>query len=136
MSNHVKNLHTQPQQTTTPLTLLVGDSHLNSVNRREVEKVIGRGPRLIAPGAIRPREDRAYCSTPEWPGARYPQNSLQQMVPELLGERKYTSMIMMAPTNDLTNLTQVRSKQEQEKLATRVVFLGPHFGNFSEATFF
>ena len=117
MSNHVENIHTKAQQATAPLALLVGDSHLGSVNRREVEKVLGRGPRLIAPGAIRPREDRAYCSTPEWPGARYPQNSLQQMVPELLGERKYTSLIMMAPTNDITNLKQVRSKQEQEKLA-------------------
>ena len=117
MNNHVKNIHMQPQQAVNPLTLLVGDSHLSSVNRREVEKELGRGPRLIAPGAIRPREDRAYCSTPEWPGARYPQNSLQQMVPELLGERNYTSMIMMAPTNDITNLKQVDGKQEQEKMA-------------------
>ena len=79
--------------------------------------VLGRGPRLIAPGAIRPREDRAYCSTPDWPGARYPQNSLQQIVPELLGERKYTNLILIAPTNDISNLKQVKGKQEREKLA-------------------
>ena len=119
MDNHIRNIHTQPQKATTPLTLLVGDSHLNSVNQREVEKVLGRGPRLVTPGASRPREDRAYCSSPGWIGARYPQNSLQQMVPELLGERKYTSLIMLAPTNDITNLKQVQGESEREKLATQ-----------------
>lgn len=81
--------------------------------------MLGRGPRLVTPGASRPREDRAYCSSPEWTGARYPQNSLKQMVPELLGERKYTNLIMLAPTNDITNLKKVQGKSEREKLATQ-----------------
>ena len=117
MENHIRNMHTSPQLAQKSLTLLVGDSHLGSVNLREVGKVLGRGGMLVTPGATRPREDRAYCSTPEWPGARYPNNSLQQMVPELLGERKYSSMIMLAPTNDITNLKEVQSKQERERLA-------------------
>ena len=71
------------------------------------------------PGAARPREDRAYCSTPDWTGARYPENSLQQMVPELLGERSYTNLILLAPTNDISNLQEVGSRQEQERLAVQ-----------------
>ena len=117
MENHIRNIHRSPQLSSKPLTLLVGDSHLGSVNGREVEKVLGRGSMLVTPGASRPREDRAYCSTPEWPGARYPNNSLQQMVPELLGERKYANMIMLAPTNDITNLKEVQGKEERERLA-------------------
>ena len=81
MENHIRNIHISPQLASKPLTLLVGDSHLGSVNQREVAKVLGRGSWLVTPGATRPREDRAYCSTPEWAGARYPNNSLQQMVP-------------------------------------------------------
>ena len=71
------------------------------------------------PGAARPREDRAYCSPPDWTGARYPENSLKQMVPELLGERSYTNLIMLAPTNDISNLQEVESRNEQERLAVQ-----------------
>ena len=119
MENHIRNMHNQSHPSTAvPLTLLVGDSHLSSLNVREVEKGLGRKARLVTPGATRPREDRAYCSTPEWLGARYPQNSLQKMVPELLGERKYTNLILIAPTNDITNLREVQTRQERERLAT------------------
>ena len=117
MSNHIRNMHTGLQPTSTPLTLLVGDSHLNSLNLRQVEEALGQKARLITPGAARPREDRAYCSSPDWPGARYPQNSLQQMVPELLGERKYKNLIMLAPSNDISNLKEYQGKQERERLA-------------------
>ena len=117
MKNHIRNMHVSPQLSSNPLTLLVGDSHLGSVNQREVEKVLGRGCRLVTLGSSRPREDRAYCSTPDWPGARYPMNSLKQMVPELLGERKYANLIMLAPTSDITNLKEIPSKKERERLA-------------------
>ena len=117
MSNHIRNMHTALQPTSTPLTLLVGDSHLNSLNLRQVEEALGQKARLITPGAARPREDRAYCSSPDWPGARYPQNSLQQMVPELLGERRYKNLIILAPSNDISNLKEVQGKQERERLA-------------------
>ena len=119
MENHVRNFHTHPEASSSrvTLTLLVGDSHLSSVCRSEVERGLGRGARLVTPGASRPREDRAYCSTPDWPGAWFKQNSLQQMVPELLGERKYANLIMMAPTNDISNLREVGSRNEREALA-------------------
>ena len=78
----------------------------------------GQGGQAGHPGATRPAEDRAYCSTPEWPEARYLQNSLKQIVPELLGERRYSSLIMMAPSNDISNLREVESRQERERFAT------------------
>ena len=119
MSNHVGNMHSGLKSGSTPLTLLVGDSHMNSLNLRQVEEALGRKARLIAPGSVRPREDRAYCSSPDWPGARFPQNSLQQMVPEQLGEREYTNLILLAPTNDITNLREIVSRKERERLAVQ-----------------
>ena len=119
MGNHIRNIHTWTQQNKAPATLLVGDSHTSSIDLREVEQCLGRRARLFMPGAARPREDRAYCSTPDWTGARYPENSLQQMVPELLGERSYTNLIMLAPTNDISNLRDMGSRQEQERLAVQ-----------------
>ena len=119
MSNHVRNFHMWTQPSKSSSTLLVGDSHISSIDLREVEKCLGRRAQLFMPGATRPREDRAYCSTPDWTGARYPENSLQQMVPELLGERNYTNLIVLAPTNDISNLQDVNSKQEQERLAVQ-----------------
>ena len=90
---------------------------MGSVHRRMVEKGLGQRARLVTPGATRPGEDRAYCSTPDWPGARFKQNSLQQMVPELLGERRYKNMILMAPTNDISNLREIETSEEKERLA-------------------
>ena len=119
MNNHVRNIHMWTRPSKASSSLLVGDSHLSSIDLREVEKCLGRKAMLFMPGAARPREDRAYCSTPDWPGARYPENSLQQMVPELLGERNYTNLILLAPTNDITNLEDIDNKQEQERLAAQ-----------------
>ena len=119
MNTHIRNIHTWTQPNKAPATLLVGDSHTSSIDLREVEQCLGRRARLFMPGAVRPREDRAYCSTPDWTGARYPENSLQQIVPELLGERRYTNLIMLAPTNDISNLRDVGGRQEQERLAAQ-----------------
>ena len=111
-------MHRRPHhETPKTLTLLVGDSHLNSVLRRKLERGLGRGTRLVTPGATRPGEDRSYCSSSDWPGAWFKQNSLVQMVPELLGERRYKNLIMMAPTNDISNLDEISSQTERESLA-------------------
>ena len=119
MNNHVRNIHRWTQPSKSPSTLLVGDSHIGAIDLREVEKCLGRKAKLFMPGATRPREDRAYCSTPDWTGARYPENSMQQIVPELLGERNFTNLILLAPTNDISNLHDVGTKQEQERLAVQ-----------------
>ena len=110
---HLRPYHETPET----LTLLVGDSHLNSVLRRKLERGLGRGARLVTPGATRPGEDRSYCSSSDWPGAWFKQNSLVQMVPELLGERRYKNLIIMAPTNDISNLDEITSQVEREHLA-------------------
>jgi hypothetical protein len=41
------------------------------------------------------------------------------MVPEQLGEREYTNLILLAPTNDITNLREIVSKKERERLAVQ-----------------
>ena len=119
MDNHIKLLHKRPHHKVggVNLTLLVGDSHLGSVLRRKVEKAMGKGARLVTPGATRPGEDRAYCSSSDWPEARFPQNTLVQMVPELLGERRYDNLILMAPTNDISNLKTIKNQEKRENLA-------------------
>ena len=119
MDNHIKLLHLRPHHVDrgVTLTLLVGDSHLGSVRRSKVEKAMGKGARLVTPGATRPGEDRAYCSSSDWPEAKFPQNTLVQMVPELLGERRYENLILMAPTNDISNLKTIKSQEEREHLA-------------------
>ena len=51
MANHIRNIHnTRQLPGSAPLTLLVGDSHLSSLNVRELEKGLGRGARLVTPG--------------------------------------------------------------------------------------
>ena len=35
----------------------------------------------------------------------------------MLGERKYKNLIMLGPTNDISNLKEVQGKQERERLA-------------------
>ena len=35
----------------------------------------------------------------------------------MLGERKYKNLIMIAPTNDISNLREVRDRKERERLA-------------------
>ena len=120
MDNHIKSIHERPHHRSEEVsfTLLVGDSHIGSIRRRKVEKAMGRGARLVTPGATRPGEDRSYCSSADWPEAWYKQNSLVQMVPELLGERRYQNLIMMAPCNDISNLVNIKSQQERENLAS------------------
>ena len=120
MDNHIKSIHERPHHRSEEVsfTLLVGDSHIGSIRRRKVEKAMGRGARLVTPGATRPGEDRSYCSSADWPEAWYKQNSLVQMVPELLGERRYQNLIIMAPCNDISNLVNIKSQQERENLAS------------------
>ena len=40
-------------------------------------------------------------------------------MPEQLGERKYSNLILLAPTNDISNLKEIKSKTERERLAVQ-----------------
>ena len=104
LDDHIAKKHMRPLNGK-KLTLLVGDSHMKTMNPRVIEKVTGG--LLFAPGYHKPREGRAYTSTKNWPGTRYHQNSMIEKIPELLKVREYSNLIMMAPCNDITNLKNI-----------------------------
>ena len=70
-----------------PNWFMIGDSHLNSVKPWMVEKATGG--KLFCPGSIHPKEGRAYCSTRQWPNAKFPHNNHTDMVPKLLSQRPF-----------------------------------------------
>jgi hypothetical protein len=122
LDGHINASHRRPNnfQALIPATLLVGDSHLKSLKRKWcVEKGLGGKGKLYTPGLTNPSEDRAYCSTRDWPGAWHPENSLEEVLPRLLGERPYSSAIILAPCNDITNLRGFSSPEEQRLMASQ-----------------
>ena len=121
LDTHISISHSRPNhfQALRPATLLIGDSHQKSLKRKWcVEKALGGNGRLLTPGITYPNEDRAYCSTRDWPGAWHPENSLEEMLPRLLKERPYSSAIILAPCNDITNL-RGSSPEEQWLMASQ-----------------
>ena len=82
--------------------LLILDSHANTVKPRTIERKL-KG-KLFAPCYSRPKEGRAYCSTSNWPNAKYPESSMETKVKELLKVRPYRGAVMMAPCNDISNI--------------------------------
>ena len=104
LDSHIKVSHQRPNhfQALVPATLLVGDSHLNTLKRKWcVEKALGGKGKLHTPGITNPSEDRAYCSSKDWPGAWHPENSMEEMLPRLVKERSYSSAILMVPCNKI-----------------------------------
>ena len=110
-----------PHPSRVPYTLLVGDSHQKTLKPRLVEKGL-RGGRLYAPGYVKPKEHRAYCSSEDWPNARYRKNNYAAKVPELLAQREYTNLIIQAPCNDITNLRNIEDEDEKNALAEQSAF--------------
>ena len=55
----------------------------------------------------------------------YPEANLQQRVPQLLGQRSYTHLVVQLPTPDITNLQEVADREQQystvEQLSTATV---------------
>ena len=150
METHIKNVHTPPPQPLEPTeptrsvnketanignTLLIGDSHIRSMNLKAIEKVTGG--KLYTPGYLGGRRGRAYCSTKDWPEAIFPCSNLTDRVPELLAgkerdlmkaghgrvsggapqERIYTNLIMQAPCNDISNLSDIGDQETQYAMA-------------------
>ena len=97
-----------------PNWFMVGDSHLNTVDNRMVEKAT-KG-KLFCPGSIHPKEGRAYWSTRQWPNAKFPDNNHTEMVPRLLSQRPFKGGIILAPGNDISNLVNF-SEAEQYSMA-------------------
>lgn len=84
-------------------TILIGDSNLKSVSRRLLEKV-HNGKGIFCPGMVNARNSRTYNSDGNWPNAKFKENNYKDIAPQLLKERKYDNIILMAPTSDITNL--------------------------------
>ena len=108
--------HTSANHTQTEDILLLLDSHVQTVKPRTIERRL-RG-KLFTPGYTRPKEGRVYCSSRDWPNVKYPENSMDVKVAELLKVRPYRGAVMMAPCNDISNLKDLEH-EEQYKMAEK-----------------
>ena len=125
LDDHIMNKHTRPHHGV-PQTLLVCDSRVKSLKSRIVEKAL-KGGRLSVPGSLKVPEGpqgkggghpgRAYCSTRDWPGAKFPSASLEDRVPGLLAVKSFTNLILQAPCNDITNIRMVKDQSKHLELA-------------------
>jgi hypothetical protein len=116
---HIESEHTRPNNVhrlnnkykkTRKLHLFMGDSNMKGVNMRLLERATGG--LLFSPGSSRPREARVYCSTRDWRGARFPSNNMTDIVPEQLRKRTYSSLILQAPCNDISNLRDLQTNTD------------------------
>ena len=70
--------------------------------KREMEKItegvfmylntLYKGKKLSNPASARPSEASAYTTTKYWPNAKYPSSNLEDRVPKLLNEKKYSNL--------------------------------------------
>ena len=113
MSQQMLSKHQQVQHTNymnLPNWFIVGDSHLNSIKPRIVEKATGG--KLFGKGFNHPKEGRAYCSTKEWPNSKFRSNNHRDIIPKILAERVYKGGIILSPGNNISNITSMnRAKQ-------------------------
>ena len=112
---HTKDKHKQQAASHVDWGLIVGDSHIKSVQTRRLEKAC-RGKRLRNPAKTSQKEGSAYTTTKYWPNARFPESNLEERVPKLLSERKYDYMITLTPSNNIKNIENMEAN-EQYKLA-------------------
>ena len=97
----------------TDLTLLIGDSHVRTVQARRLENKLAGG-RLTVPAAQSPREGSAYTTTRQWPGAFYPDSNLAERLPALLAKQPCKSIIVLTPSNNIKNLEKLDSYEQSE----------------------
>ena len=129
------NLSTKRPMRSKKNTLLIGDSHIRTMNLNAIEKSVGG--KVYTPGYLGGRRGRAYCSTRDWPEAVYPASNLTDRVPELLAgrerahmvaghgrvaggapqERVYSYLILQAPCNDISNLEMIQDQETQYAMA-------------------
>ena len=99
------------------LTLLIGDSHVRTVQARRLEGKLSGGC-LTVPAAQSPREGSAYTTTRQWPGAFYPDSNLAERLPALLAKQPCKSVIVLTPSNNIKN-TEKLDSHEQSELAVQ-----------------
>ena len=115
LKTHTTVKHKQQAERNVDWGLIVGDSHIKSVQTRRLEKVC-RGKRLRNPAKTSQKEGSAYTTTKYWPNARFPESNLEEKVPKLLSERKYDYLITLTPSNNIKNVENMEAN-EQYKLA-------------------
>ena len=93
--------------------LVVGDSHIKSLNMRKLESAL-KDKRLSNPAAAKPSEASSYTTTRYWPNAKYPESNLEERVPKLLSERKCTNLIVLTPSNNITNIKDLPEEQQNQ----------------------
>ena len=98
--------------------LLLGSSHMNSVMPTKIERALKC--KVFTPGRY-PGAGRMYCSKSDWPEAKFPQNSMDIKVPELLRARTYKTAVLMSPDNDLSNLKSVGREEQYRKAELSVL---------------
>ena len=111
-TSHELERHLSVNHSKTEDILLLLDSHVQTVKPRVIEKRL-RG-KLFTPGYTKPKEGRVYCSSGSWPNVKYPENSMDVKVMELLKVRPYRGAVMMAPCNDITNIKDLGHKEQYE----------------------
>ena len=77
-------------------TLIVADSHRNTMNLWKIEEELG-GKLFVAAG---------YNSA-EWPRSKFPQKSQKVVVPLMLKEAPYTDLILQLSCNDISNVDHI-----------------------------
>ena len=95
-------------------SLIIGDSHIKSLNMRKLESAL-KGKKLSNPASARPSEASAYTTTEYWPNAKYPSSNLEDRVPKLLNEKKYSNLIVLTPLNNIKNIEDM-PKDQQDKM--------------------
>ena len=73
--------------------LFVGDSYQKALQPRLVESLLC--VHLVS--GAESSNFRGYCSTPDWPGARFPWASLSDRVRKLVMEKQFKILIVQAP---------------------------------------
>ena len=140
LDQHIAEKHTVTnQQQTIPApvnqppppkcTLYLSDSLVKSIDARRVERELGgrldAGQAPVAGRQPGGHPARAYTTLPGSRGAKYKEACLQQRLPQLLGQRAYTHLVVQLPTPDITNLGEGGSKEEKysvvEQTATATV---------------
>ena len=102
-----------PSSRQSDLTLLIGDSHVRTVQARRLEGKLSGG-RLTVPAAQSPREGSAYTTTRQWPGAHFPDSNLAEQLPALLAKQPVKSVIVLTPSNNITNTEKLDSHEQSE----------------------
>ena len=95
------------------MNLIVGDSHTKSLNMRMLENAL-KDKRLSNPASAKPSEASAYTTTRYWPNAKYPDSNLEERIPKLLSERKYTNLIVLTPSNNIKNIEDLPEDQQNQ----------------------